>query len=38
MYVNAKVLSVETIPEIRGVGVKVNGEGGEFKCDIFDIL
>jgi hypothetical protein len=30
--------SVETIPEVGGRGLKENGGGGEFKCDIFDIL
>jgi hypothetical protein len=37
MYVNRKMLSVETIPGRRG-GMKKNGGGGEFKHDIFDIF
>jgi hypothetical protein len=37
MYVNAKMILVETIPEMWGGG-KVSGERGEFKYDIFDTL
>jgi hypothetical protein len=29
---------VETIPGIRGEGIKKNDRGGEFKYEIFDIL
>jgi hypothetical protein len=36
MHVNVKMMPVETTP---GMGtIKENGGGGEFKCDIFDIL
>jgi hypothetical protein len=35
MYVNAKMISVETVPGIRG-GMKDSNKGGEFKYDIFD--
>jgi hypothetical protein len=38
MYVNATMIPVETILGIGGGGIKENGEGGEFKYDIFDIL
>jgi hypothetical protein len=31
------VIAVETVPEM-GRGIKENGGGGEFKCDIFDTL
>jgi hypothetical protein len=38
-YVNGKMRSVETIPEMgRGRGIKENDEGGKFNYDIFDIL
>jgi hypothetical protein len=37
MYVNGKMITTETIPRI-GVGIKDDGEGGEFKYDTFDIL
>jgi hypothetical protein len=30
MYVNVKIIPVETIPEIRGAGIKKSGGGGEF--------
>jgi hypothetical protein len=36
VYVNAKVVSVETVPGIWGGGIKERGGGGEFKYDIFD--
>jgi hypothetical protein len=29
---------VETVPEMKGGGIKENGGGGEFKYDIFDTL
>jgi hypothetical protein len=38
MYVNGKMRPVETIPRMGGGGIKENDGGGEFKCDIFDIL
>jgi hypothetical protein len=34
MYVNAKIIPVETVPGIRGRELKDNGGGGEFKYDI----
>jgi hypothetical protein len=34
MYVNGKMRPVETIPGMEGE-IKENGEGGEFKYDIF---
>jgi hypothetical protein len=37
MYVNGKMIPVETIPGMRGRGIKENGRGGEFKYDIFCI-
>jgi hypothetical protein len=37
MFVNAKVIPIETVPGIRGVGIKESG-GGEFKYDTFDTL
>jgi hypothetical protein len=36
MYVNAKVIAVETVPGIRE-GIKERSGWGEFKYDIFDI-
>jgi hypothetical protein len=36
MYVNAKIIPVETVPRIRGEQIKESGGGGEFKYDIFD--
>jgi hypothetical protein len=33
MYVNAKMIPVETVPGIRGGWIKESGEG-EFKYDI----
>jgi hypothetical protein len=38
MYVNGKMISVETIPGMGGEGVKEKGRGDEFKYDVFDIL
>jgi hypothetical protein len=38
MYVNAKMIPVETVPGIGGEGLKESSGGGEFKYDIFDIL
>jgi hypothetical protein len=38
MYVNAKVIPVETIPGIRGGGMKEGSGGGEFKYHTFDRL
>jgi hypothetical protein len=37
MYVNTKMIPVETIPGIRR-GIKESGRGGEFKYDIVDTL
>jgi hypothetical protein len=37
MYVNAKMIPVETLPGIGREGMKNSGEG-EFKYDIFDTL
>jgi hypothetical protein len=38
MFVNGKMIPVETIPGMRGDGIKENGGGGKFKYNIFDIL
>jgi hypothetical protein len=38
MYVNGKVIPVETIPGMVGGGIKESGGGGEFKYNIFDTL
>jgi hypothetical protein len=39
MYVNEKMISVETVPRMGGwMEMKDNGGGGEFKYEIFDIL
>jgi hypothetical protein len=38
MYVTAKLLSVETVPGIRGRKMKESSDGGKFKYDIFDTL
>jgi uncharacterized protein with ACT and thioredoxin-like domain len=38
MYVNGKMISVETIPGMGGEELKEIGRGGEFKYDIFDVL
>jgi hypothetical protein len=36
MYVNAKMIPVETIPGIGGEGKKESNGKGKFKYDIFD--
>jgi hypothetical protein len=36
MYVNAKMVPVETVPGIGEEGIKQSCGGGRFKCDIFD--
>jgi hypothetical protein len=36
MHVHAKMIAVETVPRIRGWGMKESDGGGEFKYDIFD--
>jgi hypothetical protein len=38
MYVNVKMIPIETIPGLRGGRMKESNEGGEFKYDIFDTL
>jgi hypothetical protein len=38
MYVNAKMISIEPVPGIRGRGMKESSGGDEFKYKIFDIL
>jgi hypothetical protein len=38
VYVNGKMIPVETVPGMGGGGIKENGRGGEFKYDISDIL
>jgi hypothetical protein len=38
MYVNAKMIFVETVLEIMGGEMKESSGGGEFKYDIFDTL
>jgi hypothetical protein len=38
MYVNGKMILAETTPQMRGGGVRENGEGGEFKYEIFGIF
>jgi hypothetical protein len=38
MYVNGKMVSVETIPGVGGRAMKKKGRGHEFKYDIVDIL
>jgi hypothetical protein len=38
LYENAKMIPVETVPGIKGEGMKENSGGGEFKYDIFDTL
>jgi hypothetical protein len=38
MYVNTKMIPVETVPGIGGGERKDSSGGGEFKYDIFDIL
>jgi hypothetical protein len=32
------MISVETVPGIRGGGIKESSRGDEFKCDILDTL
>jgi hypothetical protein len=38
MYVNGKIIPVETILGLGGGRIEENGGRGEFKYDIFDIL
>jgi hypothetical protein len=38
MYVNGKMIPVEITPGMGGRRIKQNGEGNEFKYDIFDTL
>jgi hypothetical protein len=38
MYVNAKLISVETVPEIGGGGMKESSGRHELKYDIFNSL
>jgi hypothetical protein len=38
MYVNAKLIPVETFLEIGEVGIKESGGGGEFKYDTLGTL
>jgi hypothetical protein len=38
MYVNGKIISVETIPGMVGGGIKEISGRGKLKYDIFDIL
>jgi hypothetical protein len=38
MYINTKMIPVETVPGLRGRKMKESRGGGEFKYDIFDIL
>jgi hypothetical protein len=38
MYVNGKMMSVETIAGMGGGEMKENSEEGEFKYDIFGIV
>jgi hypothetical protein len=38
VYVNAKMIPVETVPGIGEREMKKNGRGDEFKYDIFDTL
>jgi hypothetical protein len=38
MYVNAKMIPVETVPGIRGRKMGESSSGSEFKNDIFDTL
>jgi hypothetical protein len=37
MHVNAKLIPVETVPEIGERGMKESSGRGEFKYDMFDI-
>jgi hypothetical protein len=38
MYVNAKMIPVETVPGIKGGGMKESSRRSEFKYDIFYTL
>jgi hypothetical protein len=38
MYVNAKMIPVETVPGIRGGGMKESSGRGEFKYNFFFFL
>jgi hypothetical protein len=38
MYINSKMVSVETIPGIKWGWTKESSGGGEFKYDIFERL
>jgi hypothetical protein len=38
MFVNGKMIPVETIPGMVGGVIKEDSGGSEFKYDIFDIL
>jgi hypothetical protein len=38
MYVNGKMIPVETVSGIRGWGIKENGGVGELECDILQEL
>jgi hypothetical protein len=38
MYVNRKMIPVETIPRIGGKGIKENDGRDKVKYDIFDML
>jgi hypothetical protein len=38
MYVNTKVIPVDTVPGIRGGEMAESSGGGDFKYDIFDTL
>jgi hypothetical protein len=38
MYVNSKMIPVETIPGIRGWGIKESSRGSEFKHDVVNTL
>jgi hypothetical protein len=38
VYINAKMIPVETVQGIRGRGMKENSGGGKFKYDVFDTV
>jgi hypothetical protein len=38
VYVNGKMMSIETILGLGDGVIKESGGGGELKCDMFDIL
>jgi hypothetical protein len=38
MYENEKMRLVEATPGMGNRGIKENDGGGEFNCDIFDIM